>query len=76
MNRERYLECLATSPAYRAVSTPLDDEPVTADDSEAIREGDHRSPNGPGRFARYHSPRIQPAMKFVWPESARTDRVE
>jgi hypothetical protein len=34
---QRYLEYLATSPAYRAaMSAPPDDEPVTAGDSEAI----------------------------------------
>ena len=33
----RFLEYLATSPAYRAaLSAPLDDEPVTASDAEAI----------------------------------------
>jgi hypothetical protein len=34
---QRYLEYLATSPAYRAaMSAPPDDEPVSAGDSEAI----------------------------------------
>jgi hypothetical protein len=47
MNRERYLECLATSPAYRAVSTPLDDEPVTAGDSEAIERATTEVRTGP-----------------------------
>jgi hypothetical protein len=34
---QRYLEFLATSPAYRAaLSAPPDDEPVTAGDAQAI----------------------------------------
>lgn len=38
---QRYLEYLATSPAYRAaLSAPPDDEPVTAADSEAIEKSD------------------------------------
>lgn len=36
---QRYLEYLATSPAYRAaMSAPSDDEPVTAGDSEVIEK--------------------------------------
>jgi hypothetical protein len=36
---QRYLPYLATSPAYRAaLSAPLDDEPVTAGDAEAIEK--------------------------------------
>jgi hypothetical protein len=36
---QRYLEYLATSPAYRAaLSAPPDDEPVTVGDSEAIEK--------------------------------------
>jgi hypothetical protein len=36
---QRYLQYLATSPAYRAaLSAPPDDEPVTAGDSEAIEK--------------------------------------
>ena len=36
---QRYPEYLAISPAYRAaLSAPLDDEPVTAGDSEAIEK--------------------------------------
>jgi hypothetical protein len=36
---QRYLQYLAASPAYRAaLSAPPDDEPVTADDSEAIEK--------------------------------------
>jgi hypothetical protein len=36
---QRYLQYLAASPAYRAgLSAPPDDEPVIADDSEAIEK--------------------------------------
>jgi len=33
---QRFLEYLASKPAYRALAAPPDDEPVTSSDAEAI----------------------------------------
>jgi hypothetical protein len=43
----RFLEYLASNPAYRAaLSAPTDDEPVTEGDAEAIARADHEIRSG------------------------------
>ena len=57
----RFLEYLATNPAYRAaLSAPPDDEQVTEADAAAIARA--RDPSG-----------IRFTVRFIWPEAVRAE---